>query len=185
MKIEVDGFGECEGLVRHFLPGVVFKPILASANDTADQASPSKARGNVDSSRDTDSTGSSDDTRSAQSATRLLIVEDHPDTRNALIKMLGWNGFVVRGASTITDALTAVSEEPFDLIISDIGLPDGSGLDFMRHVGENLGLRGIAFSGFGTDDDIRAGKEAGFLHYFVKPINLAALINCIRELTAD
>ncbi len=117
--------------------------------------------------------------------TRVLLLEDHPDTRNAIVNMLRWNGFTVRPASTVAEAISAMGEERFDLIVSDIGLPDGSGLDVMRYVRQNLGINGIAFSAYGTDDDIRAGQDAGFVHYLVKPVNVAMLIRLIRELTAN
>ncbi len=66
---------------------------------------------------------------------------------------------------SVKSAFAALDSERFDLLVSDIGLPDGSGLDIMRHGRDHLGLKGIALSGYGTDQDARASKEAGFAHH--------------------
>ena len=63
----------------------------------------------------------------------------------------------------------------FDLLISDIGLPDGSGVELMQKIREISPLPGIALSGFGMQHDIERSKEAGFLEHLTKPINFAQL----------
>ena len=70
-------------------------------------------------------------------------------------------------------------------MISDIGLPDGSGLDVARQVRGRYGVRGIAFSGFGSDEDRQASLEAGFEHHLVKPVDFATLAGLIRDMAGD
>jgi PAS domain S-box-containing protein len=117
------------------------------------------------------------------SALRLLLVEDNDDTRRAVARLLRGSGFVVRTASGVATALAAMASERFDLLISDIGLPDGSGLDVMRHGRDHFGLKGIAFSGYASDQDERESKDAGFAHHLAKPTSLNLLIDIIRHTT--
>jgi CheY-like chemotaxis protein len=63
----------------------------------------------------------------------------------------------------------------FDLIVSDLGLPDGNGLDLMRQNRSRTATKGIALSGFGMDDDVRKSREAGFVEHLTKPIDIARL----------
>jgi CheY-like chemotaxis protein len=72
-----------------------------------------------------------------------------------------------------------------DLVISDVGLPDGSGLDMMRQLSLEYGVRGIALSGFGMDSDIEQSLNAGFSRHLTKPINVAALRKTINELMLE
>jgi CheY-like chemotaxis protein len=71
----------------------------------------------------------------------------------------------------------------FDLLISDIGLPDGSGLDLMRLLLQRRPIKGIALSGFGMEEDVKKSKEAGFYEHLIKPINFNRLESAIRDLT--
>jgi CheY-like chemotaxis protein len=79
-------------------------------------------------------------------------------------------------------ARAAVEAEQFDLIISDIGLPDGSGLDIMRLVRKRRPIKGIALSGFGMEEDIQRSREAGFSEHLTKPVDLRVLREAIRRL---
>ncbi|WP_435008255.1 PAS domain S-box protein [Tundrisphaera lichenicola] len=112
---------------------------------------------------------------------KILLVEDNPDTLRAIARLLKLNGFQVEVASSVREAFAVASDPKFDLLISDIGLPDGSGLEIMRHFRKNLGMKGIALSGFGSDDDIIASREAGFDHHLVKPVRIGTLIDAIRK----
>ena len=111
---------------------------------------------------------------------RILLVEDHHDTREVLSRLLAALGCVVTPVGTVTEAIAAADRQPFDLLLSDIGLPDGSGTDVMRHVAPR-GLKGIALSGFGQDDDVRRSREAGFATHLIKPVNVKVLQEVIRS----
>ena len=70
-----------------------------------------------------------------------------------------------------------------DLVMSDLGLPDGSGLDLMRELSTTYGIRGIALSGFGMESDIDQSRAAGFARHLIKPIDIAVMKETIAELT--
>ena len=78
-------------------------------------------------------------------------------------------------AGTVREAMEIADRLDFDLLLSDIGLPDGTGLDVMRHVRARKPVRGIALSGFGQDDDLRRSREAGFEQHLTKPVNFQTL----------
>ncbi len=111
---------------------------------------------------------------------KLLLVEDNLDSLRAFTRVLTWNGFEVRTATSVAEALEVCQRESFDLVISDIGLPDGSGHDVMRQLRELKGMRGIACSGFGGEDDVEASLNAGFVQHLVKPVSLTTLLDAIQ-----
>jgi PAS domain S-box-containing protein len=113
--------------------------------------------------------------------TRVLLVEDHPDTREILGRLLASLGCAVTAVASVRAAVEAADRQPFDLLVSDIGLPDGSGVDVMRHVAARHSLKGIALSGYGQDDDLRRSRDAGFLTHLVKPVGLRALEDALRK----
>lgn len=81
--------------------------------------------------------------------------------------------------SSVREALAAAEAQPFDLVLSDLGLPDGNGLELMARLRERYGLSGIAVTGYGMEDDVRRSSEAGFVDHLVKPITFARLENAI------
>jgi CheY-like chemotaxis protein len=105
----------------------------------------------------------------------LLVVEDHEPTLTILTRLLRDQGHDVMPASTVHDALTLASEHTFDFVISDLGLPDGSGIDLMMPLSNDYGLRGIALTGYGMAEDLVKTQRAGFLAHLVKPINFDQL----------
>ncbi len=116
----------------------------------------------------------------------LLLVEDHIDTAEAMAELLRALGHEVRVAGSVaaglaTAAATLEAGGIIDLVISDLGLPDGNGMDLMRELGARYGLRGIALSGYGTEDDVRRSLEAGFARHLTKPVNFQALEAVIHE----
>ncbi|XHR27023.1 MAG: ATP-binding protein [Chthoniobacteraceae bacterium] len=114
---------------------------------------------------------------------RVLLVEDNLDTLRILSRLLERWGYEVLGADTVAGALEAASREPLDLLISDIGLPDGSGLEVMREIQRgHPHVRGVAISGFGTDEDIRQSREAGFAEHLTKPVAIEGLRAAIDRL---
>ena len=114
----------------------------------------------------------------------MLLVEDHADTRQVLGRLLASFGYDVTAVGTVRDAVAAAERQAFDLLLSDIGLPDGSGTDVMRHVAARFNLKGIALSGFGQEDDLRRSREAGFVTHLTKPVNLQTLREVSRSVVA-
>jgi two-component system, chemotaxis family, CheB/CheR fusion protein len=113
----------------------------------------------------------------------ILLVEDHLDTAEALADLLRDRGYQVTTAASFAEALTraeAPGEHGIDLVVSDLGLPDGSGLDLMRQLSERHGLAGIALSGYGMEEDVRKSHEAGFRKHLTKPVDVRALEEAIR-----
>jgi CheY-like chemotaxis protein len=108
-------------------------------------------------------------------ALRILLVEDHEDSNRSLTNLLQRRGYHVQSALNFHSALDLSEKEEFDVLISDLALPDGSGIDLMQRLQSEHPLLGIALTGFGMEDDIRRGREAGFQHHLVKPIDLNKL----------
>ena len=114
---------------------------------------------------------------------RVLLVEDDPDTL-AVTSMLLRGTYEVATAETVSQALSQLREHDFDLLISDISLHYGSGLDLMREMRERQkGVRGIALSGFGSQEDVRRARLAGFSVHLTKPVSFPRLETTIREIT--
>jgi len=114
---------------------------------------------------------------------RVLIVEDHPDTAEMLARLLQATGYIAESAGTVAGALELASVNPFDVVVSDVGLPDGSGYELMRHLRKRHGLKGIAMSGYGMEEDVRKSIEAGFSEHLVKPVDFSRLATALRKLT--
>jgi CheY-like chemotaxis protein len=112
---------------------------------------------------------------------RLLVVEDHPDTARILGRLLRARGYTVRIAGTVSEAIDALAE-PVDMIVSDVGLPDGTGYELMRRAREIRPISGIAMSGFGMEEDIARSREAGFAEHLVKPVDAVQIDEAIRRL---
>jgi PAS domain S-box-containing protein len=112
---------------------------------------------------------------------RLLLVEDHADTARILIRQLERAGITAVQATGVENAILLAARGPFDLLVSDLGLPDGSGCDIMRHVSSVYCMPGIAMSGYGMEEDMRRSREAGFSEHLVKPIDLRELLSAIRR----
>lgn len=113
---------------------------------------------------------------------RLLLVEDHKATREVLGRLLEKAGHHVFAARTVAEARAAAGREHFDAVISDLGLPDGTGVELMAHLRDRYGMRGIALSGYGMDEDLRRSSEAGFALHLVKPIDAEELRRALRSL---
>ena len=111
----------------------------------------------------------------APTSLRILLVDDHPDTCAALERLLTLRGHSVVAAHSMRTALAAAARDSFDLLISDVGLPDGNGMDLLRYLRAMRPIRGIAISGFGMDADVSKSLEAGFAEHLVKPVKLEKL----------
>jgi PAS domain S-box-containing protein len=106
---------------------------------------------------------------------KVLLVEDHPDTVRTLARLLQSSGYDVKTANSVASALQIAAAEHFDILVSDIGLPDATGYDLMKHMKERYGLKGIALSGYGMEDDMKRSREAGFVDHVIKPVNVEQL----------
>jgi signal transduction histidine kinase/CheY-like chemotaxis protein len=112
---------------------------------------------------------------------RVLLVDDHYDTCIGMKRMLERRGYEITVAHSAEQAVEKMRSEDFDLLISDIGLPDRSGYDLMREVRLNNDLPGIALSGFGSEQDVEQAKQAGFSEHLTKPINFERLEKTIQD----
>ena len=115
---------------------------------------------------------------------RLLLVEDDVMTARIMAKLLRQNGYTVTTANSMAGGLEVPSSE-YDLLVSDIGLPDGTGLELMRIVKLRHDVPGIALTGFGMEEDIRKSREAGFVAHLTKPLDFAKLDAMIKKVVAE
>lgn len=113
---------------------------------------------------------------------RLLLVEDHDDTAQVIARLLRAAGYQVTVAGCVRQAVVAAEREAFDLVVSDLGLPDGSGIDLMAGLQARYGLGGIAMTGYGTQDDLDRTRAAGFAAHVTKPVDIAVLRDRIDHL---
>lgn len=113
---------------------------------------------------------------------RILVVEDHGDTLRSMKLLLRRLGYEVLAAENMTDALQIAEEQPFDILLSDIGLPDGSGLELLKRIRRMRAVPALALSGFGTDEDVERSREAGFSDHLTKPVSIDRLQAAIAQL---
>ncbi len=113
--------------------------------------------------------------RKQSSQARVLLVEDHADTAQTLSKLLSKLGYQVKTAHSAALALELAGGEPFDVLLSDIGLPDATGYALMEQIRQQYQIKGIALSGYGMEDDIRKSRDAGFCEHVTKPVNVEQL----------
>lgn len=116
---------------------------------------------------------------------RILLVDDHIDTINAVRVLLERRGYDVETAHSVSDAKTTYFKGSFDLLISDIGLPDGTGHQLLSEINTSRPIRAIALSGYGTDQDILNSREAGFADHLTKPFNFKHLHEVIERVLND
>ena len=119
---------------------------------------------------------------------RILLVEDHADTAEAMADLLRGQGHQVTVAGNVAQGLAAAEAQGgadgIDLLLSDLGLPDGTGHDLMHELRQRYGIRGIALSGYGMEEDIRKSMDAGFEKHLTKPVSLQALRAALQEVAA-
>ena len=113
-------------------------------------------------------------------------MEDHADTAAILSRLLRRMGHDVLHAKGIARAIEITDQEMqeggIDLLISDLGLPDGTGQDLMRTLSAKYELKGIALSGYGMDSDLEESTAAGFARHLIKPIDVDILRSTIVDL---
>jgi signal transduction histidine kinase len=116
---------------------------------------------------------------------KILLVEDHEDSAAALRRALERRGFEVQMAHCVEVGVETFHREAFDLLICDIGLPDGTGVDLITRLRKTSPVRGIALSGFGMDHDVQRSRDAGFLAHLTKPVDFQRLLGVIDEILAN
>ena len=112
---------------------------------------------------------------------RILLVEDHGDTRQTLSRLLKHFGHNISEADCTQRALEIMRSQVFDVVLSDIGLPDGSGYEVISQAKREQRVKGVALTGFGTDEDIRRGREAGFDFHLTKPVDFHELRSILDQ----
>ncbi len=145
---------------------------VASCQLPAGAPEPSLATGNLQ-----PATGNS---QLATRGLRILLLEDHDDTRRILSRLLSSMGHQVKSAESLRSALAAAEKSEFDLVLSDLCLPDGSGMELMQRLHEHSAVPGIALSGLGMESDIQRSREAGFAQHLIKPIAIEELQHAIE-----
>jgi len=124
---------------------------------------------------------------------RIYVVENDADSRQMLTLLLKSWGHDVDSASTMAEALAHLPGQRYDVLISDIGLPDGNGwqmMDKLRELGTMKGIGyAIAMSGYGMGSDLEKSRAAGFRHHLIKPMDVdqldELLLGIIREIDGD
>ena len=114
---------------------------------------------------------------------RVLVIEDHQDTRELLGMVLSRAGFAVKGVGTLQEARSEILAEQYDLYILDSCFPDGSGVDFCREIcARDTQTPAVIYSGQDHPEDQEAGFDAGANAYLVKPAEVAVLIQTLHGL---
>jgi len=123
---------------------------------------------------------------------RILVVEDHHDTAEQFARLLRRAGHKVTCAGSIKEAQTHALLTPdkdracvFDVLISDLDLPDGSGRELMRSLAQCYPIRGIAISGHGMKEDVDGSMQAGFSYHLTKPVNWPELNSAIEKIAKE
>lgn len=113
---------------------------------------------------------------------RVLLVDDHADTAELLRMLLSRRGFHVTTARSVATALVAAKATPIDVLVSDIGLADGSGCDLLRQLRADGPLPAIALSGRDREADVQNARDAGFNEYLGKPVGIVQLVEALRRI---
>ncbi len=114
---------------------------------------------------------------------RILLVEDHADTANVMTRLMRRLGHGVETVGNVADAKATWHAGEFDLLMSDVGLPDGTGLEIVRSIRESGDMTpAIALTGFGMEDDVQRCLDAGFNAHLTKPVDFTRLEKLVAEL---
>ena len=116
----------------------------------------------------------------------ILVVENHSDTREGIHLFLRALGFRSTSAETIAQASKLAHEQTFDVLLSDLTLPDGNGWDLLENLakGGRCPKHAVAMSGLGAEVDRARSKAAGFMLHLVKPFQPARLEEVLRQIAS-
>jgi CheY-like chemotaxis protein len=112
---------------------------------------------------------------------KILVIEDHLDTAVVMKHILTEAGHLVCHATSVASAIEAVTSKTFDIIVSDIGLPDGDGVSLIQALRKLCNAPAIALSGYGMREDIERCLSAGFNKHLIKPVTFDTLIEAITQ----
>ena len=115
----------------------------------------------------------------------ILLVDDHEDTNRSLMLLLRRRGYQVQTATDIGRAEELARGETFDVLVSDMNLPDGSGLDLLQRLEKPPRYGGIIISGYGEDEDVARGRAAGYKAHLVKPVEVQRLDDTIQRVVRE
>jgi CheY-like chemotaxis protein len=127
-----------------------------------------------------------EENRPQTSARRILLVEDHDQTRQTLARLLTSRGHEVAAAETARQARDLARTFAYDLVLTDLGLPDGNGHELMMELRQlRPACQGVALSGYGMEGDIQRSRAAGFDVHLTKPVDIGALENALRQASEE
>ena len=112
----------------------------------------------------------------------VLVVDDDDDTLRAVVRLLELHGYAAHGARGFQDAIDVWRTSGCDVLVADIALPDGSGLDLMRLLRPS-GVRGVSVSGHVDPAHLKASRDAGFSAHFVKPVRFEDLLAAVERVS--
>jgi len=115
---------------------------------------------------------------------RILVVEDHNDTLEALSRLLTRFGHEISVADRAENALNMIESKEFDVVLCDINLPDGSGYDLIAEAKRKRPIKAVALTGFAANEDIQRGKDAGFDFHLTKPVDFHELRAVLGQIAA-
>ena len=113
---------------------------------------------------------------------RILVVEDHNDTLQALSRLLSHFCHEISLADTVRNALNIIDSKEFDVVLCDIALTDGSGYDLIAEAKRKRPVKAVALTGFGSTEDIERGKQAGFDFHLTKPVDFHDLRTVLGQI---
>jgi PAS domain S-box-containing protein len=116
---------------------------------------------------------------------RVLLVEDHEDTARIMARLLRSSRHQVTLAHNVASALAKAGSQQFDLLISDIGLPDGTGYELLEKVQKTATVRAVALTGFGMEEDVEKSLKAGFVAHLTKPVNFQRLETILHQIAEE
>jgi CheY-like chemotaxis protein len=111
----------------------------------------------------------------------LLLIEDHPDTAKVFAQVLLRQGHHVEVAGSCAEAAKIFRQNYFDVVLCDIGLPDGDGCDLIRDLLRVRKVKAIAISGYAMREDKQRCKDAGFVAHLTKPVELNAIFKVLED----
>jgi len=121
-------------------------------------------------------------------AARILLVEAHDDARHVMSRLLAREGYHVQAVANVRSALELGSKGRFDLLLADVGLPDGEAWGLLQKLRQEFwlnNLKGISMTGHSGDHLRERSAAAGFSSHHIKPLELERLLQSIREVLKE